>query len=79
MSFFNNLINGLKKIIANVLPASPFQPYLQSINDAIKPFMGYVNWFIPVGWILAVVSVWLGAIALFYLYQIILRWLGAID
>nr|DAF20302.1 MAG TPA: hypothetical protein [Inoviridae sp.] len=42
------------------------------------PFLGYLNWFIPIGTIVKVGLSWLAAIALFYIYSIIMRWVKMI-
>lgn len=59
----------------DLLPNSPFQQFNTIIGDTISPYIGYVNWFIPVDWILTLLLVWLGAIASFYLVQSVGRWL----
>lgn len=43
-------------------------------NEVIQ----YVNWFIPVGDFLSMMAVWLGAIVVFYTYQVVLRWIKAV-
>ena len=60
-----------------LLPTSPFQVYIHSLGSL--PFMGYLNWFIPVNTFVAIGQAWLVAIGLFYLYSIILRWVRAIS
>ena len=76
-------MNQLQTLWANfaedlleLLPKSPFRQFLNRFSDI--PFLGYLNWFVPVRDILVVMAAWLGAIALFYLYSIIMRWLKVI-
>lgn len=38
----------------------------------------YVNWFIPIDDFIVIGQAWLVAIGIFYLYQIVLRWLKVI-
>jgi hypothetical protein len=47
-------------------------------NFADLPYLGWLNWFFPVGDCLVVMSAWLGAVGLFYLYSIVMRWLKMI-
>ncbi len=78
-SIFNALKNFLISTI-NVflafLPDCPFEKYIQATvdNDVLK----YINWFIPVQDFIAIGEAWLVSIGVFYLYQVILRWLKII-
>ena len=38
----------------------------------------YVNWFIPIDDFIVIGQAWLVAIGIFYLYQVVLRWLKVI-
>lgn len=69
---FSGLID---KIIA-LLPLSPFRSVLSQFADL--PFLGYLNWFFPVRGCLAVMGLWLVAVAGFYLYSVIARWVKLI-
>lgn len=72
-TIFGHFADALKK----VLPMSPFAPFISEFRNL--PYMGYLNWFIPVGDCMKVMSAWLTAIALFYVYSIVLRWIKAIS
>lgn len=61
--------------IFSVLPSSPFQPYISIINSSINPFLGYLNWFLPISEMLGIMGIWLGAILIYYGVQAIGRWL----
>lgn len=63
--------------ITSILPQSPFTDFINSINNL--PYLGWLNWFFPVGQLLQILGLWLGAVAVFYLYQIVLRWLKVIQ
>lgn len=58
--------------ILQLLPKDPFQPYIHSIANSRA--VGWLNWFIPVGAIESIVTAWLLAIALYYVYMLIMRW-----
>ena len=66
---FQGIGNGLKR----VLPTSPFTEFLEEFKDI--PYLGYLNWFVPIRGILIVLTAWLAAVALFQLYSIVMRWL----
>lgn len=77
------VLNGLKDFLIKtvnvflaLLPDCPFEGYISDIGD--NDILKYVNWFIPVGDFVAIGTTWLVAIGVFYLYQVILRWLKVI-
>lgn len=83
-NFFINLINGTIKglgavlsFVFSVLPPSPFK--VIAINSDVKQFLGYINYLLPLNECLAILEAWTAAIGIYYIYQIALRWLKAID
>lgn len=68
--------HGLLDTIVNLLPRSPFAAFIDQF--AGLPFLGYLNWFIPVRQILIVMAAWLAAVSIFYLYSVIMRWVKLI-
>ena len=71
-----NAFDGLLQGLMSLLPTSPFQQFIMEFSAL--PFLGYLNWFFPVGKCLVVMLAWLGAIALFYAYSVIMRWVKLI-
>lgn len=67
---------GLIQNIVNVLPQSPFAPFVEQFSSI--PFLGYLNWFFPVRACLTVMAAWLAAITLFYIYSVVMRWVKLI-
>lgn len=76
MDTLNSLWNSLSDFAINALPTSPFRGKIYAIGEL--PYMGWLNWFIPVGWIIDTMLLWLGAISIYYLYSVILRWIKVI-
>lgn len=76
MEFFVDVFNKFAHTLLSLLPLSPFQKYLDMFADL--PFLGILNWFIPVGTFIKIGLAWLSAIGLFYLYSILMRWLKII-
>lgn len=64
------------KLLLLVLPKSPVQKFLASFQEL--PYLGYLNWFVPVSSILIILEVYLAAVSLYYMYSILLRWLKII-
>lgn len=76
LEWLGQLFSKFGAMLVDVLPTSPFQPYIQAISDL--PYLSYLNWFVPVGAFITILETWLSAILIFYLYSIILRWIKAI-
>lgn len=73
---FETLFESFAQKLLDVLPLSPFQEYISNFSSL--PYLGWLNWFFPVGDCLVVMLTWLGAVGLFYLYSILMRWLKMI-
>lgn len=71
---------GLMALLA-LLPDSPFKDLLDDLaaNAQIREILGMVNWFIPFYIFVPVLTAWLGCIAIYYIYQVALRWVKAIE
>lgn len=76
LDFMMELLNKFASAMTKLLPVSPFQRYIRAFSNL--PYLGYLNWFIPVGTLVKIGVAWLGVIAVFYLYGIIMRWLKMI-
>lgn len=71
-TIFTTFVNGCTDVLETVLPTSPFQKYIQACGDI--PWIGIVNYFIPIGTFLSIFLAWLSCLAIFYIYSIIMRW-----
>ena len=72
----SGLLNGLRAVL-QLLPGSPFRGFIDSIAEI--PYLGYLNYFIPVSDFLALLAVWGAAVGVFYVSSVILRFVKAID
>ncbi len=75
-----DIITGGLMAILFLLPDSPFV-MLDKMDPtgAIAKILGFVNWFIPIYSFVAILESWLVCIAVYYVYQVVLRWLKAIE
>ena len=73
---FETVFDAFAEKLLSVLPLSPFQQFIDQFRSL--PHLGWLNWFFPVGDCLVVMLAWLGAVGLFYLYSIVMRWLKVI-
>lgn len=66
--FFKNLINFFHNILLAavlLLPDSPFQS-IQLEYSGFVDVMSYINYFVPVGYILAILSAYVSAVLTYY-------------
>lgn len=77
MTAMKEIVTTFLQWVLALLPTSPFTSFIQACSDI--PYLGWLNWFIPVGQMIAVGEAWLVAIGLFYMYSIVLRWIRAIS
>lgn len=76
IAFMKEMLDTFLSAILSVLPLSPFASVIDSLEQL--PYLGYINYFVPVGAILKIGTAWLTAIALFYLYSVLARWIKLI-
>lgn len=69
LQIFNKMWTG----IISFLPGSPFKALVQSFSNI--PYLSYLNWFVPITEMLAVLEAWLAVVAVFYVYQAIMRFI----
>lgn len=75
----NIIIKAIASFFGVILSFLPKSPFSLIDNSAIKDFLGYLNWIVPINSILAIGEAWLVAVGIFYIYSIALRWVKAID
>lgn len=67
---------ALWAIVLVILPNTPFMQFLENFADL--PYLGYLNWFLPIGSCLTVMAVWWTAVVVYYGISWILRQINAI-
>ncbi len=75
-----DILAGGVNAILSLLPDSPFV-ILDKLDGsgAITKILSYVNWFIPIYTFVGILEGWLACVAIYYVYQVVLRWLKAIE
>lgn len=79
IGLLNTLIKGLGVIlsaITSILPKSPFT-YLD--NSPLADYLGTINYFIPLDFMITTGETWLLAVAIYYGVQTVLRWIKSIN
>lgn len=74
-NWFINAVGVALQAVILLLPESPFQKIMIEMPDVIIN----VNWLFPIAEILSTFETWLAAIIVYYGYQVILRWVKAIE
>lgn len=68
-------LGGIANALLTLLPPSPF-----TILDTLEiPYLDNINWIIPVSTIVTVTGYWIGAVGLYYVVQVVLRWIKVIE
>lgn len=67
------VFNTLWSAIISFLPGSPFKAIIGNLEGI--PYIAQLNWFFPVHECIIVIEVWLTAVALFYMYSAIMRFI----
>lgn len=77
IAFMKEMLDKLLSALLKLLPLSPFAPFIAELDNL--PYLGYINYFVPIGACLKIGAAWLAAIALFYLYSVVARWIKLIS
>ena len=77
IAFMKEMLDKFLALILSLLPLSPFVEFIDSLDEI--PYLGYINYFLPVGTMLKIGAAWLSAIAIFYLYSVVARWIKLIE
>lgn len=76
----NNILTWIQEkstYLVSFLPTSPFRSVIGQIHDI--PYLSFINWFLPIDFCVGVLMAWTTAIAVYYMYMIVLRWVKAIE
>ena len=65
--------------IIEIFPTSPFVVLDELSNTEIYEWIQMLNWFVPVSSFVAILEAWLSCVAVYYVYQIVLRWIKVIE
>lgn len=72
-----NLLDKFLQAVLSLFPLSPFREVIEELGNL--PYLGYINWFVPIGDFVKIGTVWLAAIAAYYAWSIIARWIKLIS
>lgn len=79
ISICNGLIKGLGSVLSLIFFALPPSPFSILDSTPIAEYLPGLNYFIPIKEMMDIGTAWLLCISVYYIYQIVLRWVKAID
>lgn len=71
------LVDTFLSAVLSVLPLSPFREFFDTVEAL--PYLPQINWFIPIGAMGRIFRLWLVAVGLYQVYNLILRKVGLIQ
>lgn len=77
MSIVFKALSSMLSIAIDLLPDSPFRGFIDNIVSI--PYIGFLNYFVPVGDFVAILTAWTTAVGLYYVVSAVLRTVNAID
>lgn len=76
LDWLADMWNGFSSLLLSVLPTSPFVQWLNVIGEL--PYLGYLNWILPIDDFIKIGVAYLSAVSLFHVYMVVARWLKVI-
>lgn len=77
LAFMKELLDKFLLVLLSLFPLSPFMPVISDLESL--PFLGYINWFLPVGDFIKMGTLWIAAIGSYYAWSIIARWVKLVS
>jgi hypothetical protein len=78
-SVVNTILGWLDSALSFILSVLPDSPFEVLSTSPLADYLGFINWLFPFDFFVSSATTWLAAIAIYYLYTIILRWVKAIS
>lgn len=72
LAWMKEILDKLLHAVLALFPMSPFLPVIQELGEL--PYLGYINWILPISDFIVIGLGWLTAIAAYYMYMVIARW-----
>ena len=79
IEYFSDMLEKFGNWLLTVLPTSPFQGWLGNFKSQFSPYLGYLNYFVPISDFLLILKAFLGVYVLYLGYSIIMRWVKMIE
>lgn len=61
-------------LVLSLLPTSPFTGFNNLVSNI--PYIGFLNWFLPINEMLVIIEIWLATVTLYYGILYLLNYAG---
>lgn len=78
VGLLNLLIKALGGIISFILGILPNSPFQKIDFSAVQEHLGGLAWILPISSVVTIFTAWLSCIIIYYIYQVVLRWIKMI-
>lgn len=78
-SIITSFLSWLKSMIVAAIDLLPDSPFQIDLPDYVTDIVGYVNYFVPIGSMIKILTAWTAAILVWYAASLLLRWIKAIE
>ena len=76
LAWMKEILDKFLGALTALLPLSPFAEPIAALTDL--PYLGYINYFFPLGDCIKIGVAWITAIGIYYMYSVIARWVKII-
>lgn len=77
LAWMKELLDKFLALLLSLMPKSPFTDVIDSLEGL--PYIGLINWFVPIGTLVGIGLLWLAAIATYYIYLVVARWVKLVS
>lgn len=71
-AYMKELLDKFLALLLSLFPLSPFTSVIEELSAL--PYLGYINWFVPIGDFIKIGTLWITAIGAYYAWSVIARW-----
>lgn len=74
--FINSIIDVFSDLLNSIIEALPTSPFAQFTYSTLSNnLLGFLNYFLPISEVIAVLQLWVIAVAGYYIYKYILKFI----
>lgn len=76
---FSSIAEFINELLGSILFFLPDSPLNLMSYEPLAPYLNFLNYVLPIQEIITFLEAWLLCITVYYVYQLVLRWLKAIE
>lgn len=78
-AFFNKVLDLVGSALSWLVGLLPSSPFSFVANSQFSDLIAKINYFVPIYEFISILEAWIVAVAAYYLYSVVARWLKAIE